>query len=480
MIIDKEIEVSVGTHNWKYYSELGYDIPRNEKGSIPRGTKIKVKFEDIYPHSHDKVKVRCDFCGGIVNIEYRYYKKKMDKYGSIACTNCATEHYKQTMNDKYNVDNYFQTNECKEKSKKTNLQKYGCEYASQSSEIREKIKTTNLERYGVEFASQNQEVCEKMRNTCFERYGVYDTFHYDEFIEKSKKTCMEKYGCLYPMQNKEIQEKTKKTNMERYGVPYASQNEEVMEKIKQTCMEKYGVENATQSEIVKKKIKETNNIRYGGPPTATEKVQEKTKQTNIERYGKEFTLQCKEIREKGTRTSLEKYGVPHPFQNPDVRAKARKTMFEHSNIRASKQQVYINQLYGGVLNKPIHHVAVDIMLDDFCIEYDGGGHDIQLRLNEVSEDKYISSEKNRENFILSQGIKIMRIISNNDKIPSDDVLLNMKCIAENTLSKDHYKICFDVNTDYYIIDDNEVILFDYGKLRRIKKDDINNKEVTNV
>ena len=157
-------------------------------------------------------------------------------------------------------------------------------------------------------------------------------------------------------------------------------------------------------------------------------------------------------------------------------------MFQNSSIRASRQQVYINSLYGGILNCPVDHIAVDILLDGLCIEYDGGGHDIQVRLNEISEDVYSGKEKEREEYLLSHGYKIMRIISHDDKIPSDEVLLTMLNDAKEYLSQESTtRICFNINDGTLFTEYNvDASPYDYGKLRRISEKDITQKEVNNV
>jgi hypothetical protein len=51
------------------------------------------------------------------------------------CPVCAPEKSRQTLLNKYGVENAFQSEEIKEKIKKTNIQKYGVEHASQSPAV---------------------------------------------------------------------------------------------------------------------------------------------------------------------------------------------------------------------------------------------------------------------------------------------------------------------------------------------------------
>ena len=56
MLLDKEIEVSLGGGNISYYKKLGYEIPFKT-----RGVKIKVKIEDVPKMSSAKVRCSCDY-----------------------------------------------------------------------------------------------------------------------------------------------------------------------------------------------------------------------------------------------------------------------------------------------------------------------------------------------------------------------------------------------------------------------------------
>ena len=53
--------------------------------------------------------------------------------------------------------------------------------------IKKKSKRTNLEKYGVEYYSQTDECKEKMRQTCLERYGVESFSQTNEFAKYHRK-----------------------------------------------------------------------------------------------------------------------------------------------------------------------------------------------------------------------------------------------------------------------------------------------------
>lgn len=98
-LLDKE--VYVGVNNKKYYIEKGYKIPTIEKTYYykngkkdrtriitPKGTKIKVKIEDIPLQSMVKVNVQCDCCKKIYKIKYQDYFRQ-NHNGKIYCNKCA-------------------------------------------------------------------------------------------------------------------------------------------------------------------------------------------------------------------------------------------------------------------------------------------------------------------------------------------------------------------------------------------------------
>ena len=78
-LISKTVWINVGT-NTKYYEELGYKIPKRKdfrgRISVPKGTKIEVRVEDLKVNSHTIVEYKCDNCGGDFPCTYQNYNKK--------------------------------------------------------------------------------------------------------------------------------------------------------------------------------------------------------------------------------------------------------------------------------------------------------------------------------------------------------------------------------------------------------------------
>lgn len=127
----------------------------------------------------------CKFCGKnteFVKISkgYREYCCKKHFYQS----ELVKEHRKDTVLERFNVENCFQSEICKNK-----------------------IKETNLKRYGVESPLQSETIKKQVKNTCLEKYGVENTFQVEKFKEKTKNTMYEKYSCYYNMQSAKIRSK---------------------------------------------------------------------------------------------------------------------------------------------------------------------------------------------------------------------------------------------------------------------------------
>lgn len=99
MYLFDEIEVPLSGLNIQYYENLGYDIPRmqskNNKNKmiVPRGSKIRIKVDDLPSGSNILVPCVCDFCGKKFvrqyNIICRMHKNgnRMDSCGSDDCKN---------------------------------------------------------------------------------------------------------------------------------------------------------------------------------------------------------------------------------------------------------------------------------------------------------------------------------------------------------------------------------------------------------
>lgn len=314
------------------------------------------------------------------------------------------------------------------KAKETNREKYGCDNPAQNEKVKAKVRETNLERYGAEYSIQTKEVRERAKQTCIERYGVDNISKLKEFQEKKKATNLEKYGFPCSFQNEEVKAKCRENNMKKYGVEYVTQLREMKEKSKQTCLERYGVTNSSQN---------------------------------------------KNIKQKQINTLFEHFGVSNPMYSDVIKEKLAQSLYESNGVRTSKQQRYLHKLYGGELNYPISYFSADICLPDekIVIEYNGGGHNLQVKTGKMTQEEYEQREIVRENVIKRQGYKTITIISSKDLLPSDTILLQMLNESRTYFNSTPHTWCtFDIdNSTIRNAEHKTGTLYDFGELRQIKE-----------
>ena len=240
---------------------------------------------------------------------------------------------------------------------------------------------------------------------------------------------------------------------------------------------RYGVKRALQSEKFLNAFKNTCTERYG--EFYGRQFAEKAFEIFRERTGYDFPSQSPEVREKIIRSYIDHYGVDNPNQVPEVREKLSKTLYANSSQKVSKQQRFINDLYQGILNFPVKYYNVDICLpnDNLIIEYDGGGHMLNVITGRETMEEYVRKEIIRNEVIKSEGYKQIRIISSKDLLPSDSTLLQMLEEAKHyfSLYPQHSWIEFNIDTSTVRnAEHKDGIPYSFGSLRTIKDKDINN------
>ena len=135
----------------------------------------------------------CKICKSI--IEYTCSPKDKPTYCS---TECRNEGKKQTVRNKYGVDNVSELEDVKAKIREAN----------KSEEVIEKRKKTCIERYGVDNVSKHEDVKKKLS----------EVMKTDEYNKSRRQTCIEKYGFPSPMMTDEVKSKQRQTCLERYGM----------------------------------------------------------------------------------------------------------------------------------------------------------------------------------------------------------------------------------------------------------------------
>ena len=247
-------------------------------------------------------------------------------------------------------------------------------------------------------------------------------------------------------------------------------------KTEDTCMEKYGVKNAAQSQEVKNKMKDTNLERYGYICSLqSEEIQNKAKKTWKKNYGEDITspFQLESVKEKSKQTMLNNHGVEYALQNKDIKNKALDSFQFNRTGPCSRQQKYIHFLIGGALNKRVCNSLVDICFEEekIAIEYDGHGHFLtdMFNGNKTPSKEALLKEKNREDKIINNGYKMIRFIATKDRIPSDEVILNL---IEGFKNSDFKVIRINFEESTIEKDYNEKWHCNFGELRNITKEDL--------
>lgn len=181
-LITQQVTITLHAQQFKYFISKGYDVPMRKAvghGKYENGmcydnkTPITINVSDLPDSSHEKVEIECDYCHKIYSMEYRNYKKEMDEYGTCACIQCTKYHYIEYCQSIYGngVVNTFQLNSVKEKIKQTMIDKYGVDNPNRSPEIQQRIIETCLKKYNVPYVLQVPVIREKIRNTCLKKYG---------------------------------------------------------------------------------------------------------------------------------------------------------------------------------------------------------------------------------------------------------------------------------------------------------------------
>ena len=263
----------------------------------------------------------------------------------------------------------------------------------------------------------------------------------------------------------------------------------INKKREDTCTKKYGkgIINAFQVEEVKEKIKQTNLEHHGCKyPMQNKEIQDKIKATLKEKYGENITnpFQVESVKEKSKQTMLKNYGAEHALQNRELLNKMLDSFQFNSTGPCSRQQKYIHFLIGGTLNKRVCNSLVDICFEEekIAIEYDGGGHFLgdMINGNVFPTKESLLKEKNREDFIVNKGYKVIRFIATKNRIPSDEVILNL---IEEFKNSDFKVVRIDFEEGTIDRDYEEKWYCNFGKLRKITKEDLErfeNKKAINL
>lgn len=198
------------------------------------------------------------------------------------------------------------------------------------------------------------------------------------------------------------------------------------------------------------KFQETILEKYGTDCTLKiPEVAEKVKLSNLKNFGCECCFGNKFIREKAKQTMYKRYSVFYTAESNELMKKANETMkrkYGKGFISTSKQQLYLNKLYNGILNYNIEKYHIDIFLKEYniCCEYNGGGHNLAVLHGRCTQEEFDKKDQEKYKTIIKNGFKCFVIISTTDKLPSDEKLIEIKEQAITNL--------INKNNDIYIYD----------------------------
>lgn len=416
MLISKMAKEKWNTRNKKYYQEKGYIFTKYKD-------EFYVAIEDLTKGSRAELIVECDYCQKEIITDFQRYKNSIKTIDKVCCgdVNC----------------------------------------------MKRKREEILLFRYGVKNTVHIPNVLDKMKETCLERYGETST------CSIARNSFKEQYGVDNPFQLEEVKEKIKETCLEKYGVENYVQTEEYKQQVKQTCLEKYGVDNVSKNEEIKQKIKNIQQEKYGCWYSQTKEYKDRYKNTCQEKYGVDNVFQLEEIKEKIVEYNLDTYGVSHPMKINSIAKdriiKGNQTKYKLGKGQSSSQQDYLYNMLGGELNYPVDNCLLDIAFlnEKIYIECDFSGHDLAIKMGDLTQEQFNLKEIRRNNFLESRGWKRIRIISTKDLLPSEIKIRQVVDYCKMYLNEHHW-INIDIDNLKLSCSKGDV-RYDFGELIKINK-----------
>lgn len=206
----------------KCQCDLCNERPNFRRGKFSKFTIGHEKFEwqeKRYIELYGQPKCQNSKCENDV----KFYRGKPRKYCSFKCSKlCQTNNWNQekvknTVKEKYKVDNVFQLEFVKEKSKETLMNNFGVEYPMQSPVIYNNTLKKNVEKHGVEFPQSLPKAKEKQKETLLKIYGVEHFSQTNKFREMASKNM-----CVY---NENVNSNHKIRYYKNTGLYYQSMHE---------------------------------------------------------------------------------------------------------------------------------------------------------------------------------------------------------------------------------------------------------------
>jgi hypothetical protein len=148
----------------------------------------------------------CKTCGE----EVKFFRGVPNTYCDSGCrpSTWNQEKIKNTIKEKYGVNNLMQVKEFRDIISKNNKELWENNYDDQLK----KIKKTNLERFGVEFTFQSESVKEKQKLTMVKNHGVVHYSKTDKFRSDSSKRMFSNNPMKNPITSAKVKETQAKNN----------------------------------------------------------------------------------------------------------------------------------------------------------------------------------------------------------------------------------------------------------------------------
>ena len=236
--------------------------------------------------------------------------------GAIVRIPRTAQKRRQTVQDRYGVDNVFQADETKQRARETSLERYGVEHASRAPEVVAKRDRTNLERYGHVNPFGSAEVQGRIRETWRGNYGVDNPNQSPEVMARRIATNQERYGVDHYLQAESFADKFRGTSQQNWGADHPMQSEEGRKACTEKIQEAHGVDFPFQSAAVQKRGYETNLANHGGQHSQkSPEVLAKARATWMEKYGFDNPAKVEAVKERVKATWMRNYGVPFPPQS---------------------------------------------------------------------------------------------------------------------------------------------------------------------
>ena len=164
MLISRTVKIKWNAKNKRRFVDLGYKFTK-------MNDTFDVKVEDLSNGSSAKIKVQCDYCGEIYELQYDTWTHRNNKESDCCGNpNCTSLKAKNVLKEKYGTENIRKIKGVNEKIKQTNLQRYGCDNPFGNKDIQDKIKETTIKKYGCVHNSQNKEISKRKSIKCKDYY----------------------------------------------------------------------------------------------------------------------------------------------------------------------------------------------------------------------------------------------------------------------------------------------------------------------